>query len=229
MFGLKNLFKGGAPAPLPADVQAALDAWRDSPEPALDDVHFHNRYVIVDIASRGTNPESDQLLGIAATTVQRSTILPDDAFFIDLAGTDDKSGVFEGESPDATVDRQLMAFLQFAAKGPLVTYHVQHVSGFLQRAYKERLGVDFQPKWVDLAWLLPSLFNDKGSNVMPLDHWIDVFGLDGGSGRRNAMENTLLLAKVFQMLLARASAKEIDTAARLIDESRASTFLRRTH
>lgn len=229
MFGLKNLFRSDSPAHLPDDVRTALDAWRESLEPALDDVHFYTRYVIVDIASRGMNPESDQLLGIAASTVQRSTILPDDAFFIDLAGADGLDDAADGESHNAAVDRQLMAFLQFTAKGPLVTYHVQHVRGFLQRAYKERLGIDFQPKWVDLAWLLPSLFSDKGNSVMPLDHWIDVFGLDGGSGRRSAMENTLLLARIFQMLLVRASAKEIDTAARLIDESRASTFLRRTH
>lgn len=228
MFGLKNLFKSELPAHLPGDVRTALDAWRKSLEPELDEVHFYTRYVIVDIATRGMNPESDQLLGIAASTVQRSTILPDDAFFIDLSGPNGQDAA-HGESANPSVDRQLMAFLQFAAKGPLVTYHVQHVRGFLQRAYKERLGIDFQPKWVDLAWLLPSLFSDKGNSVMPLDHWIDVFNLDGGSGRRNAMENTLLLARIFQMLLIRASAKEIDTAARLIDESRASTFLRRTH
>lgn len=228
MFSLKNLFKSGSAVQLPDDVRAALDAWRNMPEPALDEVHFHTRYIIVDIASRGMNPESDQLLAIAASTVQRSTILPDDAFFIDLAAQDEQDAA-AGESLAASVDRQLMAFLQFAAKGPLVTYHVQHVSGFLQRVYKERLGIDFQPKWVDLAWLLPSLFSDKGTSVMPLDHWIDVFGLDGGTGRRNAMENTLLLARIFQMLLVRASVKEIDTAGRLVDESHASTFLRRTH
>jgi len=91
------------------------------------------------------------------------------------------------------------------------------------------LGVDFQPQWVDLAWLLPSMFSDKGSSIMPLDHWIEVFGLDAGNGRRNAMENTLMLARIFQMLLVRAVGKQIDTAAQLLDESRASTFLRRTH
>lgn len=226
MFGLKSLlFKNDAPAHLPDDVRAALEAWRNRPAPTLDDFHFHTRYVIVDIASRGMDPESDPLLEIAASAVQRSTILPADALFIDLAATTDNEGPADG----ASLDRQLMAFLQFAGKAPLVTYHVSHVGGFLQRVFKERLGVDFQPQWIDLAWLLPSMFSDKGSSVMPLDHWISVFGLDAGSGRRSAMENTLLLARIFQMLLARASGKEIDTAARLIDESRASTFLRRTH
>jgi DNA polymerase-3 subunit epsilon len=64
---------------------------------------------------------------------------------------------------------------------------------------------------------------------MPLDHWLDVFGLDAGAGRRDAMANTLLLARIFQMMMVRAVGKQIDTAAHLIDESRASSFLRRTH
>ena len=41
------------------------------------------------------------------------------------------------------------------------------------------------------------------------------------------MENSLLLARIFQMLLIRASNKEIESAAKLIGESRASSFLRR--
>ena len=64
---------------------------------------------------------------------------------------------------------------------------------------------------------------------MPLDHWIEVLGLDGGSGRRESMDNVLLLARLFQMLLVRAAGKQVDTAASLIDESRASSFLRRAY
>lgn len=220
MLGLKKfLFKNASPAHLPEDIRAALEAWRAMPAPALDDVHFHIRYVVIDIASSGMNPDTDSLLGIAAATVRQSTILPDDAFFLDLETSDDGT----------LLDQQLMALLQFAAHGPLVTYHVSYVGGFLQRIFKERLGVDFQPQWIDLAWLLPAMFADKSSSVMPLDQWIAIFGLDEGSSRRSAMENTLMLARVFQMLLVRATGKGIISAAQLIDESRASSFLRRTH
>lgn len=220
MLNLKKfLFKDATPAHLPADVRAALEAWRAMPAPALDEVHFHTRYVVVEITSSGVDPDSDRLLSIAATSVRQSTILPDDAFFVDLAEQGD----------DAALDRQLLAFLQFVGKCPVVTYHVSYVSGFLQQAFRERLGVDFQAQWVDLAWLLPAMFSDRGSSIMPLDHWIEVFGFDAGNGRRSAMENTLMLARIFQMLLVRAVGKQIDTAAQLLDESRASTFLRRTH
>jgi DNA polymerase-3 subunit epsilon len=245
MLNLKKfLFKDGTPAHLPADVRAALEVWRATPAPALDEVHFHTRYVVVEITSSGNKLDSDQLLSIAASSVRQSTILPDDAFFADLAGQGDDAAAttpdlktIETTAGPRTIeteagprlDRQLLAFLQFAAKCPLVTYNVPYVGGFLQRAYKERLGVDFQPQWIDLAWLLPAMFSDRGSSIMPLDHWIEVFGFDAGNGRRSAMENTLMLARIFQMLLVRAVGKQIDTAAQLLDESRASTFLRRTH
>ncbi len=221
MLGLKKfLFKGDSAAHLPDDVRAALDTWREQPAPALNEVHFHTRYVVLDISSSGLNPASDKLLSIAASAVQQSTILPADAVFIDCAGQ---------AGDDAAVDRKLMAFLQYVAKAPIVTYHIPYVGGFLQRTFKERLGIDFQPQWVDLAWLLPSLFDEKECSVMPLDYWIQTFGLDTGSGRRSAMENTLMLARIFQMLLVRATGKDIDTAVRLVDESRASQFLRRNH
>jgi len=221
MLNLKKfLFKGGSPTHLPEDVRASLAAWRESPAPPPDELHFHTRYVVVDIVSSGPQPDSDRLLGIAATSLLRGTIQPDDTFYVDFSTLD-------GEN--ATVDRQLMAFLLFAAKGPLVTYHVPYVGGFLQRAFRERLGVDFQPQWIDMAWLLPSMFEEKGHTVMPLDYWAEVFGLNGGGARRDAMANTLLLSRIFQMMLVRAVGKDVDTAQQLIDESRASSFLRRTH
>lgn len=221
MLSLKKfLFKGGDGAKLPDDVRESLEHWLGQPTPAMDEVHFHTRYVIVDIAASSMQPDSGRLLGIAATGVSKGAIQTGDSFYVDFSTLD-------GEG--AAVDRQLAAFLNFVGRAPLVTYHVPYVGGFLARALKERLGVDFVPPWVDLAWLVLSMFEDKGQNLMPLDHWLGVFGLDAGSGRRDAMTNTLLLARIFQMLLVRAVGKQIDTASQLINESRASTFLRRTH
>ena len=222
VFGLKNfLFKGGArsPASLPEDVRQALADWRAGKAPAFDEPHFHTRYVVIDIATTGPRATEDELQGITAVGLPNGAIQPVDAFALDLSGE---------EADDAAVDRQLTAFLTYAAKAPLVTYHSPFVSGFLQRAYQERLGVDFQPQWVDLAWLLPSLFNEKSMVTLPLDDWLEMFGIAGG-GRRDTMDNTLMLARLFQMLLVRATGKEIATAGKLIEESQAATFLRRNH
>ncbi|HEX5674860.1 MAG TPA: hypothetical protein VFX83_05760 [Azonexus sp.] len=218
-FGLKSFgFKGraGAPANLPDSVRQALESWRASSAPALDEPHFHTRYVVIDVATSGPRAEEDGLLGISAVGLQVGSIAAADAFALDFS------------ADDPTVDSQLAAFLTYAAKAPLVTYHAPFVGGFLQHVYRERLAVDFQPQWIDLAWLLPSLFKDKSPTVGPLDEWLEILAIDSG-GRRDTMTNTLMLARLFQMLLVRANDQEILTAGNLIEESKSASFLRRTH
>lgn len=218
-FGLKSFgFKGraGAPENLPENVRQALESWRASPAPALDEPHFHTRYVVIDVATIGPRAEQDGLLGISAVGLQVGSIAAADAFALDIS------------ADDPTVDSQLAAFLTYAAKAPLVTYHAPYVGGFLQHVYRERLAVDFQPQWIDLAWLLPSLFNEKSPTVRPLDEWLELLAIDSG-GRRDTMTNTLMLARLFQMLLVRANDQKILTAGNLIEESKSASFLRRTH
>lgn len=218
-FGLKSFgFKGraGAPENLPENVRQALESWRASPAPALDEPHFHTRYVVIDVATIGPRAEQDGLLGISAVGLQVGSIAAADAFALDIS------------ADDPTVDSELAAFLTYAAKAPLVTYHAPYVGGFLQHVYRERLAVDFQPQWIDLAWLLPSLFNEKSPTVRPLDEWLELLAIDSG-GRRDTMTNTLMLARLFQMLLVRANDQKILTAGNLIEESKSASFLRRTH
>ena len=222
MFGLKKIFSRGnsAAADLPADLQQALADWRSLPTPNLADAHYHTRYVVIDLTTSGFKPNEDDLLGITAIGLtQGGCILPNDVVSLDFSGMENES---------VTVDRQLMAFLQFTAKAPLVSYHWPFVGAFLQRAFKERLGLDFQPDCIDLAWLLPSLFEDKAQLLQPLDHWLEAFGM-AAEGRRDSMANALVLARLMQRLLVRATNKEIDTAAKLVEESKASSLLRRTH
>lgn len=222
MFGLKKIFSRGnsAAADLPADLQQALADWRNLPTPNLADAHYHTRYVVIDLTTSGFKPNEDDLLGITAIALtQGGCILPNDVVSLDFSGMENES---------VTVDRQLMAFLQFTAKAPLVSYHWPFVGAFLQRAFKERLGLDFQPDCIDLAWLLPSLFDDKAQLLQPLDHWLEAFGM-AAEGRRDSMANALVLARLMQRLLVRATNKEIDTAAKLVEESKASSLLRRTH
>lgn len=220
MLGFKNfLFKGDS-AELSAESRLALEAWRNLAQPALDEVHFHMRYVVVDVASSGFNAQADQLTGIAASCVLHGVQQPADSIYVDLE---------DGSGEASTVNAKLIAFLKYTAKAPLVTYHVPYVAGFLQRAYKEHLGLNFQPQWIDLASLLPSLFGETGDGVMPLDQWIERFGLYAVEGRRSAMDNTLVLARMFQMILVRGKRKEINTAADLLEESQASGFLRRAY
>ncbi len=222
MFGLKKIFSRGnsSAADLPADLQQALADWRSAPPPNLADAHYHTRYVVIDLTTSGFKPNEDNLLGITAIGLtQGGCIMPNDVISLDFSGM---------ENATDRVDRQLMAFLQFTAKAPLVAYHWPFVGAFLQRAFKERLGLDYQPECIDLAWLLPSLFDDKQKSLQPLDHWLESFGMVA-EGRRDSMANAMVLARLMQRLLVRATNKDIDTAAKLVEESKASSLLRRTH
>jgi DNA polymerase-3 subunit epsilon len=147
--------------------------------------------------------------------------MPNDAFTFDLTA---------GDIDADAVDRQLAAFLAYTAKAPLATYHSPYVSSFLQPAMQNRLGVNFQPRWVDLGWMLPSLYRDKSATLLPLDDWLERLGIHArGSGRRDAMTNALVLARLLQMVLVRAADLEILTAKQLVEESQATVFLRRIH
>jgi len=217
--GIKKLLsRDQPPEHLPADVQAGLAAWRESAPPPLDEVHFHTRYLVVDIARSGAGPDDGRLLGIAAAAVRHAVIDPGEALYAAFDAAADAPGALE---------RKLLAFLLHAAKAPLVTYHAPLVGACLARACKEALGIDFQPQWIDLAWLLPAMYDDMSSAVQPLDHWLAALGLDPGGGRRDAAANALLLARLFQMLLARARSRGIHSPARLIAEANASSVLRR--
>jgi DNA polymerase-3 subunit epsilon len=221
MFGIKKFLFGEAPNEnLPADVKAAVTAWLALELTELESSHHVTRYVIVDIVSDGMNPDSDRLTGIAASVMYQGVVSPEQSIYVDFSSS---------AEDDVAVDRQLAAFLHFVGKSPLVSYHVAYVSAFLQQLMRKRLGIGFQARWVDLAWLLPAMFSEKSHKPMPLDEWLIAFGLDLGDGRRTPSENNLVLARLLQMLVVRAHLKGVDTADALIEESKASSHLRRTH
>ena len=221
MFDLRKLIFGEPDKPLAPALAEALRAWAALPAPDLDRSHFDGRYVLVDIATTGPKPERDAVVSIAALALERGGRLsPEGAFCVEL--TDGSGNVLP------TVDAQLVAFLQFVGKDPLVTYHSGLVLGFLKPLLRQRLGVEPASRDLDLAWLLPSMFGEVSPQAMPLDDWLQHF-----SGeivrRRDPMSNAVELARLFQRLLVRAIGRDIDTMALLLDESSASSFLRRNH
>lgn len=218
MFGIKKfLFGDGLNENLPPDVKSAVSAWLELESAELESSHFLTRYVVIDIASTGMNPDSDHLTGIAATVVHQGMVSPEQSIYVDLTNDD-----------EALQARQLAAFLNFVGKSPLVSYHVAFVSAFLENLLKKRLGIAFSARWVDLAWLLPAMFGEKSHKPMPLDDWLQSFGLDVGEGRRSPSENNYVLARLLQMLVVRAHARGVDRVEELIEESKASSQLRRT-
>ena len=138
-----------------------------------------------------------------------------------IGGSTQSSGV---EPADA-----LLRFLQFIGKDQLVAYHAFFDQAMIDKAMIEYLGSRLGQSWIDLAWVLPDLFQYRNDNRVALDDWLQLFGLDPGEGRRSPNENCLALARLFQMLVVRAHSKGVDTVAALIEESKASSHLRRSH
>lgn len=221
MIKLKKFLFGNSDKPIAGlsdDVRTALEVWRRQAGAPLDQPHFHTRYVVVDVATAGLDSERDAVLGLAGLGLERGGIMaPDDAFALDLSTTDPlQSGL---------LDRQIMAFLQFAGQGPLVTYQAPFVGAFLGRLLAERFGLDFEPDWIDLAWLLPDLFKEKIDSLVPMDAWLAAFGIEV-PGRRDALADSVAIARLLQVALSRAVQRGADTPGKLLDISRARRWLR---
>ncbi|MBS1191602.1 MAG: hypothetical protein H6R10_3394 [Rhodocyclaceae bacterium] len=218
---LKKLLFGSSDNPradLADDVREAVESWRQLAAPDLDQPHFLTRYVVTDVATAGLDSERDAVLGIAGLGLGRGGVMmPGDVSVLDLpaAGTAGKDGL----------DRQLAAFLLFAGRGPLVTYQSPFVGAFLGRLFEERLGFRFQPEWIDLAWLLPDLFKEKIDGVVPMDAWLEVFGIEI-PGRCDALADSLAIARLLQVALPRAVQRGADTPGKLMDIGRARRWLR---
>lgn len=208
------LFGGvAAPTELPTDVQAALASWRSLAAPALTEPHFHVRYVAMDIAVTGSG-EEEALQSVAAAGLKRGGVMvPQEVIAFDAA------------SDAGMLDRQLASLLVFSAKAPLVTYRVPFVDGILQRIYGERLGVNFRPTWIDLAWLLPELFPDIAASPVAREVWLEAFAIEAPEGR-DAASRLIPVAKLLQVALARAGECGIDTPVRLVESAQARRFLR---
>lgn len=216
----KMLFGSAGPAPagLADDVRAVLAAWRRRGGADLDQSHYHARYVVVDISTSGLDSERDAILGLAGLGLGRGGIIvPEDAFALDVRGA---------EGPEAgALDRRLAAFLRFIGNGPLVTYQAPFVGAFLARLFEGRLGLPFQPAWIDLAWLLPDLFKERIDGLVPMDAWLELFGIEV-PGRRDPLADSVALARLLQVALARAAQRGADTPGKLIDIGRARRWLR---
>jgi DNA polymerase-3 subunit epsilon len=218
---LRKILFGGSGKPvagLAEDVRDSLEAWRVQSGTDLGQPHYQIRYAVVDVATSGLRVEQDKLLGIAGVGLERGAlIVPDDAFALDLD--------LAGEADGAMLDRQLAAFLRFVGQAPLVTYQAPFVGAFLERLFEERFGLHFQPDWIDLAWLLPDLFKERIDGLVPMDAWLETFGIEV-PGRRDPLADSVALARLLQLALVRAVERGADTPGKLLDIGRARRWLR---
>ncbi len=197
---------------LPATLSGRLSAWRALPEPQPESSLKSARLVVADCETSGLSPSVDRLLSIGAVAI--------DAMKVDLGagfesvlrqalasatanilvhgiGGEQQLG---GESPPDA----LMRFLEWNAKAPLFAYHAPFDAGFIARAMRQHLGVDPRLRWLDLAAILPALF-DAPRNLA-LDHWLQRFDIEPVV-RHSALGDALATAQLAQIALHKAESR----------------------
>ena len=207
-----------APVTLDDSQQQRLAAWQNLPPHDWKTAHASTRFLIVDVEASGLNMKQDRLISIGAVALCHGLIDPADAFEVVLrqdqvssrenilihgiSGSEQREGLAPAEA--------LLQFLEYSQRTPLVAYHAFFDQSMIARAMRTYLGVEYAPQWLDLAWLMPSLFPDRFCNAVPLDKWLEQFGISNFQ-RHNAISDCLATAQLLQIALQRARERQLLT------------------
>ena len=202
----------GSRVALPAPLAERLDAWRALPEPRPDRPLQTVRLVVADCETSGLAPAVDRLLSLGAVTLEAMKVELATGFeavlrqhlpsananiLIHGIGADQQRS---GEDPSEA----LMRFLEWGEKAPLIAYHAPFDATFVKRAMRQHLGLDPRLRWLDLAAILPPLFD--GPRNLALDHWLERFGIETFV-RHCALGDALATAQLAQIALRKAESR----------------------
>jgi DNA polymerase III subunit epsilon len=192
-------------ASLGAALSETLAHWHALPPPELGKSHFESRYVVLNTQSTGLNVDKNHVLAVAAIALDSGTLDPADSYF----------SAFE---PDpATV---LTNLLTFSGGGPIVVYNASLNRVMLERAFDRHLGVTPQWLWLDLYWLLPTLFNEHIDIPTKLADWMRIFDIDTFE-RGHALGDAYAIAQLMLALESRALKRGMVSPRALADAERA--------
>lgn len=201
---------------LTARQQQLLTAWRQLPAAAMSRSHYRSRYVVVDVEIAGADWQTDPLGAIAALAVVDGLIDFQQALRVDVANGNAAIGEQRADA--------LLAFLGFVGKAPLVAYHASFAATRIERAVSESLGVELRLQWIDLAWVMASLFREIGEAQAPLDRWLAHFDVESIE-RHNAVSDAYATAKLLQVTIARAARDGFETPTSLLELEKAHRHL----
>lgn len=203
-----------------------LAAWRQLPAAAMSRSHYRSRYVVVDVEVAGADWQTDPLGVIAVLAVADGLIDFQQALRVVVA-----NGHVASEAtapPLLRIGEQraeaLLAFLGFVGKAPLVAYHASFAARRIERALAESLGVELRLPWIDLAWVMASLFREIGDAQAPMDRWLAHFDVESIE-RHNAVSDAYVTAKLLQVTIARAARDGFETPTSLLELEKAHRHL----
>ncbi len=222
------------PAELDAETRTRVGAWRASRAGDLKKPLSQTRWVVVDTETTGLDPTRDRLLSIGACAITDRALALDDSFLVairqtrvsadenilihGIGGQTQLSGMDEAEA--------LGRFLEYAGRDILVAYHATFDQQMLAVAMRERIGVAFKPKWLDVAKLCDVLFPAKAREIKHLDDWLEHFGIVQHA-RHNAVADAFCTAELLLVLLAEAERQGMMSTQSLVRAEHLHHWLKR--
>ena len=179
--------RGGAQALSPRAEQT-LRSWQALPDAVVDRPHFESRYVVVNTEATGLDLDNDRLLAVGAVGVDGGLLQPADAYYAKL---------------EPAPAEALAGLLGLMGKSPLVVFNASFNRSMLERTLQEHLGLSTSFLWVDLYFLLPSLFPEKHDRPARLADWMAAFGIETFQ-RHHALGDAWAIAQLFLAAQARA-------------------------
>lgn len=221
----------GLGVPRDPQVKARASGWRARPAPAPDATFSGTRCVVLDTETSGLDSSKDRLLAAGAVGLTGLRLQLSDSFDsvlrqprpsarenIVIHGIGEAAQL-EGEDPPMA----LLRLLEFCGKAPLFAYQAPFDAAFIRRAVREHLGFTPRLRWMDLAAILPALFDSKPNQ--PLDHWLARFGIDVPV-RHSAIGDAYATAQLAQIALRQAQSKGIERLDKLASLARDAHWLR---
>jgi DNA polymerase III subunit epsilon len=207
-----------APRPRLGSQQAArLSAWHELPATGHDATAGHTRWVVVDVETTGLNLMTDELISIGAVGVVNGQIALGDSFNVVLQqrNSSTKENILvHGISGSVQLEGlppadSLLSFLEYLGKDPLVAFHVTFDETMIRRAINQYLGFSFRQPWLELAYVMPSLYPDLMHSHRALDDWARRFDIHNEE-RHNALADALVTAQL--LLIAISAARKYGDA-----------------
>jgi len=190
------------------------------------------RLVAVDLETTGPNMFEDRIISIGAVAVARRAVHHADAF--EVVVRQDRESTVEnilvhqigGQEQRGGEERveALLAFLEYLDGSACVAFRAEFDSTVLRRELQDHLGIVLEPRWLDLAVILPALFPGAQSNS--LDEWTAWFGLPP-IGRHHAIADAYAAGQLLLHAIHEAQRIGVVTAADLLDLERAQQWLGR--
>lgn len=212
IFGHK--FFRSAPA-LPPGLLEAVQTWQVLPRPDPKSLLGKASFAIVDVDVTGTSLRHDRVTGFALAIVEGDAL--------------DMSQLhhfpFDPDDSQACIDAAAQ-FFSHIGKLPLVTYNSPFVVAMLD-ACLSKLGAPAleQEEWLDLLWLMPSLYGGELTEHAGLLDWVRELNLPR-IGEHHALADVYAMGHLFLIALDRAEARGMQTLDELSRSQSSRRWLR---